>query len=696
MSNEATMFNASQKLLLLLVSVSLALSACTRGGPAPTSPPASTATLPAAAPSASAPAATAAATTAPSETPLPTATLPAPQFIGSACPFTLPAGLTEGEDIRCGYVSVPANRNDPTAGTLQLATAILTPADGSTAADPLIYLEGGPGGSALEFLYLTYDRNFKPILESGRQIVIFDQRGVGLSRPALDCTELNRLFLELLNNEMNGQTLTDEEMDALNTEAIRVCSTDLAGRADLAGFSTDENAADVVGLTQALGFDQVNLWGVSYGTRLALEVMRDHPEIVRAAILDSNVPPDANLYAGQPPNLVRAFSLLFDSCAADPACNQAYPDLKKTFFDTVARLDQQPATFSATDALTGKSYEVVVNGDNLMDLLFQFLYDADVLPILPRLIANVSAGNYDMLSLLVGSVIATRSAISHGMHFALQCKEEVPFTSPDEVAAAAGEFAEYQNYFDDSFIQGNFDACEAMAVEPLEDPSVNQAVESDIPSLVMAGEFDPVTPPAWSEQVAATLENSYLYEFPALSHGASFKPGCPQEILLAFLEDPLQKPDAACLDAMNPPQWVLPISADVTMEPFTNEQMGVQGRKPAGWEEVSPGVYSRKSSSLDMALLLAQSAPSDAQTLLTQLSRQFGLQSAPESSGEVEANGLTWAIYSMTVRNLPVTMAIAQAGDRSMVVLLQSASDEHTQLVDNVFNPVIASMQPAP
>lgn len=668
------------------------LSACTRGGPAPTAAPtlpAATATTALKPPATAAPEATA---TAPGLTP--TAALPPPRFIGSTCPFQVPAGLREGETIRCGYVSVPANRSDPLAGTLQLAAAVVSPEDGPTAADPIIYLEGGPGGSALEFFYLTYERNFKPVLSGGRQIVIFDQRGVGASRPALDCPEHNRLFLELLDNEMNGRRLTEAEMDELNAAALRACAENLAVRADLAGFSTDENAADVADLAAALGFEQVNLWGVSYGTRLALEVMRDHPQRVRAAVLDSTVPPEVDLYASQPENLARAFDLLFESCAADPACAQAYPDLKATFFSTVERLDRAPAEFSAADPIGGATYPVAVSGDNLIDLMFQFLYDAEIVPVLPRLIANVASEKYDLLALLVGSVIATRGAISHGMHYALQCREEIAFSSAEAIAAAAADFDEFRAYFDDDFFNRPFNACAAMGFEPAADPSANQAVESAIPALILAGEFDPVTPPAWGERVAAGLENSYLYEFPGLSHGASFKPGCAQEILLGFLSDPDQKPDAACLDEMKPPQWVLPVSAEINLEPFTNEAMGIRGLKPSGWAEVNVGVYSRKSSALDVALLLAQAAPTDAATLLSQLRRQFGLAAVPESSGTLEANGLTWTLYTVTVRSLPVTLAIAEAGGQALVILLQSAADEHADLVTKVFNPVVNSVRP--
>jgi hypothetical protein len=211
----------------------------------------------------------------------------------------------------------------------------------------------------------------------------------------------------------------------------------------------------------------------------------------------------------------------------------------------------------------------------------------------------------------------------------------------------------------------------------------------------MAGEFDPITPPAWSEQVAETLGNSYLYEYPALSHGASFKAGCPQDMALAFFEDPSQKPDAACIDEMGPPDFAVPTTGEIEMEPFTNEAMGIEGIKPIDWRETqNPGVYSRQSSSLDVALILVQAAPNTTENLLAQLTRQFGLQAPPEKTGEMTANDLTWSLYSFIVRSTPVEMALAQSDDLAIVVLLQSPSDEREALTEFVFIPVVESVKP--
>ncbi len=617
------------------------------------------------------------------------------QFISAACPFRVPDGLREGVNLHCGYLSVPADRSRSDGGTLQLAVAILHPEDGATESDPILYLEGGPGRSVLEFLYLTYSRNFKPLLASGRDVILFDQRGVGVSRPALDCPEQDRLFYELLDNEMNGRQLTEQQMDRIVARAMETCAKNLAVKADLTDFSTRASAADVADLTAALGYETVNLWGVSYGSRLALEVMRNHPNIVRSATLDSALPAQVDLYGEQPVNLAAAFDRLFQSCAADEACNAAYPDLRQVFFDTVAQLNQENARYESSDPLTGQRYTVVLSGDNFIDLVFQFLYDTDVITLLPRLIYNVSQGNYELISLLTGSVIATHGALSDGLYYALQCREEIPFTSPEKIRSAAAAFPEFADYFDQSAIQSVFEICTVMGLtNDAPDASANQPVASDISVLILAGEFDPITPSTWGQQAADTLSRAYFFEFPGMGHGVSVARECPRQIMLAFVENPSQLPKSDCIQEMGAPQFSVPVAAPVKLVPFSNKEMGIQGLSPSGWKEVNTGVFSRQATPLDATLVLAQASSVNAEMLLQQLARQFGLTEVPKSESQREANGMTWSLYAFQVRGLPLALAIAEVEGKSFLVLLQSSADEYSALYQYVFLPVMDSIKP--
>jgi pimeloyl-ACP methyl ester carboxylesterase len=650
--------------------------------PAPTQPPPATVTLP---------------PPPPTNTPAPPTATPTQspgKFIGSSCGFKLPPSLSEGVNLECGYLVVPEDRSDPNSPSLQLAVAILRHPQGATAGDPIIYPEGGPGGSTLEFLNLVYDRRFAPVFEAGRDIILFDQRGVGLSRPALDCPEQDALFFELLDNEVGGKVLTEEEMDQLNLEAMASCAKNLSSKANLADFTSVTNAADVKDLAQALGYEQVNLWGTSYGTRLALEVMRDYPEILRSVVLDSTLPPQVNLYEQAPDNLMRSLKLVFDGCLADADCNLAYPDLEQVFYDTVDALNRDNARFTSTDPISGVSYQVAVSGDNFIDLIYQFLYDTDVIPMLPKLIYDASQGNTDLLALLVGSLIASQSAISDGMNFAVQCAEEIPFNSLDAVEADAAKYPKMAGYFDPGSLSAPFDTCREMLIAPTTAPTANQAVKSDIPTLVLAGEFDPITPPSWGQLVTQDLSHSYFYEYTGAGHAPSLSIGCARQMMIGFIQNPSQAPNDACLKSLEAVKFVTPPPTDVTLVPFEIQEMGIQGVAPDGWEQVSNGVFSRQHSSLDVAIILQQAAPLSAQDLLSQLSRQMGLAQPPEQGGERQANGLTWALYEFTARGVQVDMAIAEKDGVAMVVLLQSVAAERDNLYEKVFLPAVDALKP--
>ena len=222
------------------------------------------------------------ATAEPEPTPEPVAT-----FEEAPCPFELPPGHVEGEAVECGYLIVPEDRADPDSRDIRLAVAIFRHPDGAPEPDPIIYLEGGPGGSPLEIRASNFDAYFGPLFAANRDIILFDQRGVGFSEPTLDCPAFTELYMDLLDSNVDGEQLTAQEILDRKVEAFMACAEDLSMVADLSAYNTVANAADVNDLRLALGYDQVNLYGSSYGTRLALGVMRDFPEGLRSVVLDA-------------------------------------------------------------------------------------------------------------------------------------------------------------------------------------------------------------------------------------------------------------------------------------------------------------------------------------------------------------------------------------------------------------------------
>jgi hypothetical protein len=234
-----------------------------------------------------------------------------------------------------------------------------------------------------------------------------------------------------------------------------------------------------------------------------------------------------------------------------------------------------------------------------------------------------------------------------------------------------------------------WDSGQAGAVE-------NEPVHSDIPTLVLAGEYDPITPPAWGQRTASMLENSSYFEYPGMGHGLSIAHNCPQEMMFAFWDDPTVAPDDACIAGLDLPDFILPgqDAADIELEPFTSETFGISGVIPSGWTEVGPGVFTRGSSGLDVATLIVQAAPLDPETLLSLLVGQLGLEEAPEIVGEREANGITWTFYSVEYQGLSTDIAIAEGDGLAMIVLLMSEPGEHQALYEAVFVPVVDALVP--
>lgn len=527
------------------------------------------------------------------------------ELVGIACPFLLPAGEIEGETMECFYLIVPQDRQEPEGVEIELALAVLYSPSDSPLPDPLLYLEGGPGGSALSGVEDWVDSP----LRIERDIILLDQRGTGYSYPRLHCYEADEI-----------------ENDV--PQALAECAARLAQEegVDLRDYNTINSAADVAALRVALGYNEWNLYGVSYGTRLALTVMRDQPQGIRSVILDSSYPPVVDGYDEQTPNAYRAFRVLFDRCAAEPACAAAYPNLENVLYGLVEDWNAEPVFIAET--------QEALYGDDLLNLLFEYLYVTDIIPYLPRLIYELDGGDFSTyVALQEGSLPLTnegsfadegsegewwveefygvfdlleednainafyeiepgdfvaledwmyeyfseedadyfvgwleemdeqpyRDAMfllyaedvsdTQGLFDAIECNEEIPFNNlatAESLAQAVPEPLRGAMLID---VEGQFETCanwQSGVAPAIED----MPVASDIPTLVLAGEFDPITPPVWGQIAAATLSRSFYVEFPGVGHGAIDGGTCPMQIIQTFLVTPLTPPDTTCIAAM--------------------------------------------------------------------------------------------------------------------------------------------------
>ncbi len=490
------------------------------------------------------PAAEAAATTSTTEQPSTTTTSPdgsgtttgaggeyTPVFEEDDCDFE----LTTDREMRCGWLVVPENRAEPDGAEVRIQVAIFESTDPDAPDDPIVYLDGGPGGETLDTLRFSLESTWAPFIEN-RDVIFFDQRGVGTSTPSLECPESRDLTFEVLDDDIDGEEYAARELVATEECRDRLLADDI----DLTAYHSATNAADVADLRVALGIDEWNLLGISYGTRLAQTVMRDVPEGVRSVILDSTYSPQEDLTTATPANLVRALEQLWEGCATDPDCSAAYPDLEDRFWALRDQLDTEPLFTDVTDVFTNEEHRAIVNGDTLIGAFFQGLYSVDTIPVLPKVVADLEQGDTESITTLLTNNLANGAFFSWGMHLSVECYEEVPFADPAAVdAAAAAADPRLGDYFEGATNVGPavFDLCElwqAGTPPPLE----NEPVVSDIPTLVMAGEYDPITPPEWGENAAEYLTNAAFVEFPAVGHAASVSGDCPLAVATAFIDDP--------------------------------------------------------------------------------------------------------------------------------------------------------------
>jgi pimeloyl-ACP methyl ester carboxylesterase len=451
------------------------------------------------------------------------------------CPFE----VFGDEAITCGYLTVPENRADPEGNYTNLAVAILHAAGTRPRTDPILYLEGGPGGSALA------DPDFwlESPLHTARDIVLLDQRGTGYSVPSLDCPEEDAYNSE----EESGY---EEQIDALTACRDRLTLDGV----DLAQYNSAASAADVEDLRLALGFEEWNLYGVSYGTRLALTVMRDFPAGVRAVVIDSVYPPNVRGYSEEAANSLSAISRMIDGCAGEEECAEAFPELEERFYAVVASLNAEPVEL---DGYT-------TTGDDLVNFLVDAMYDTTLIPYLPLVIYAASEEDYDPWLALDeyanGEEYAAvrihpqqegeppvNDADAQGMFYSVECNEAVIFSDSEEAAELVENYPEELTDGQLASIEETFAICamwgagEADAVE-------SEAVASELPTLILAGEYDPVTPARWAQIAQATLPNSFYVEMPRGGHGVSFVDECGARIVRAFLNRPEQRPNTSCLE----------------------------------------------------------------------------------------------------------------------------------------------------
>lgn len=479
----------------------------------------------------------------------PSAAVVRPRFEPAPCPFTPAADQVEGRTLTCGFVVVPENRTHPAGRLIGLAVAVFK-SPVPVARPPLIFLGGGPGTFIVERFGPGVSGTLARDLTDGRDFIVFDQRGVGFSRPSLACPELVDVKYQLIQTFPTRE----QETDAL-VEAASACRDRLvADGTDLSAYTTRENAADVNDIRVALGYDRFDVWGLSYGTRLALRLAENFPHAVRSLVLESALPPSVNQVEDRAANTERALRVLFNACAADVVCAAAYPDLETVFYNLVADLNRFPAHYLAQHPRSGELYNVVLTGDRLIRTLVDALTDAVLIPYVPIALAGIRHGDFTLMAQAT-SLLTFDDGRSAGTFYSINCADEVNRTSAARVLAAQrgvrSEIAEALNE------DARFAICAEWGAADLSGHEA-RPVASGVPTLILAGEFDPLTPPVYGAIAGRTLRRGSLFEFPGIGHDIQRMSPCAHAMLIGFLANPTVAPDASCIADMQPPAWIYP------------------------------------------------------------------------------------------------------------------------------------------
>ena len=439
-------------------------------------------------------------------------------------PCSLSAASAGSVEAQCASVSVPEDHAAPDGRHIDLAIA-LVPASGQAEPDPVIMISGGPGQSALES-YPQLDAAFKDVKRS-RHVLLVDARGTGGSHP-----------LHCRNEEGEpafGPT-DDASIDAMRDFAAR-CRDALSADSDLRHYGTMDHVRDLELVRKALDAPQLNLMGISYGTRVAQQYAKVYPDATRTVLLDGVAPMGMVLGQEHAQNLEDALQDQFERCRAESAClgNLGDPaELLAEVRGTLAAGDIAPVGYR--DPVSGEWLEDRPDFNHLAGLLRMYSYQPAAAATLPLLLHEASEGRYAPLMaqarLLTGSL---GESIAHGMQLSVSCTEDVP-----EMVARP---ADADSVLGNQLVEMISAQCEAWPTAPRVE-GFRDPLTGDLPVLAISGEFDPVTPPRYGEEVIAHLSNGRHLVAPGQGHNV-IGAGCMPKLFAQFVE----RADAAGIDA---------------------------------------------------------------------------------------------------------------------------------------------------
>ena len=418
-----------------------------------------------------------------------------------------------GIKARCGTLQRPLDPTDSDSPLLDLFVAVVPALSLEPATDPLVPIAGGPGQASSEF-YAGFAGAFAEIRRD-RDIVLLDQRGTGQSA-ALEC--------DIDEEEFTGPFSAEETI-----AAARECLDALPY--DPQFFTTSVAVEDLEALRLALGYQQFNLYGISYGSRVAQHFLRRFPDSTRSVILDGVAAPQIALGPGVAVEAQKALDAIFARCAESEACASRFPQIEQEFDELLARLADAPVTLDIANPVTGQSEEIEFGEVELAGALRLLSYSPATVALMPLLVHEAAQENYLPLAAQYMMIAEGMSdSMSIGMHNAVVCTEDAPFFVGENVGRQILE----ATYMGPLQLDSLAAICSVWPKGPLDD-EFKLPVQSDVPVLLLSGEADPITPPRYAEMAAINLDNALLLTGKRQGHGQAPR-GCMPKIIAEFVE----------------------------------------------------------------------------------------------------------------------------------------------------------------
>jgi pimeloyl-ACP methyl ester carboxylesterase len=470
---------------------------------------------------------------------------PPARFVPGPCP-----AAPEPVPGRCGFLEVPENRARRGGRTIRLTVVIIPATSAKPAEDPVVFMEGGPGGDALGAIPFLIDSE----VNRHRDLIVMTQRGGLHSTPNLACPEIDRFSADAV-----GLPYDAASTGRLLVRAAKKCRDRLTAHGvELSAYNTTENAADFADLRKALGIHRWNVYGYSYGTDLALTYLRRHPRGIRSVAIDSVAPPQVVSLPWTWDSAREGIDAIFDACRAQPRCKSRYPHLHRTLTEQVRRLEAHPLTLTAEPPGGGSPVKVVLDGGALVNLL---VADGGVLPAVdvPAALDELAHGNPARFARArAAGAEPVIGEFAHGLTNSVACGEWVPgFSQRDLLEAGRRNFPGWPDTVLAQAPQLPFQS-KVCQVWNVPDRTAVQRVTtvSKVPALAVTGTFDAKTGASWGPYAARTLSRSTAVRIPGIGHWVVPQSPCAQSVLASFLAQPTA-PRTGCVAGLAPKPFTI-------------------------------------------------------------------------------------------------------------------------------------------